>query len=90
MTMLSVAPALAASWPWGPPGAEWFDVLAVYGLMILLITLIVWNSRAAPTEARKASEKEAAVASQASVKESSGAPPGNAARSASGVPEGGI
>jgi hypothetical protein len=44
MTLFHLALVPAASWPWGPPGAQLFDVLAVYGLLALLIGLVIWNA----------------------------------------------
>ena len=48
MTLFDLALVPAASWPWGPPGAQLFDVLAVYGLVAVLIGLIVWNAASSP------------------------------------------
>jgi hypothetical protein len=48
MTLFDLALVPAASWPWGPPGAQLFDVLAVYGLLALLIGLVVWNAGSSP------------------------------------------
>jgi hypothetical protein len=48
MTLFDLALVPAASWPWGPPGAQLFDVLAVYGLVAVLIGLVVWNAGSSP------------------------------------------
>jgi len=48
MPIQTLSIIVAASWPWGPSGAELPDVIFGYSTLVLLISLIIWHNLTTP------------------------------------------